>query len=284
MNKNLIKILPDKIIYSINQLFMKISENRIEEIRLRLGKPLVVHLSSTQNQTYQTSCLISKQDIDYVLEKICEGSIYAFSEQIKNGFITCEGGYRVGLVGDAITQNQAITNIKNISGLNIRIPHEIIGFADCIIDNLIDNQGKIKNTLIISPPAYGKTTLLRDIARNLSNLGNRVSIVDERSEIAGVVNGISQYDVGIHTDVLNLCPKSIGMNLLLRSMSPNVIITDEIGSNNDICEIQKIINSGVAVITSIHASSLEKVSKKIDIRFFDVKILIDKNRNLSIFE
>jgi stage III sporulation protein AA len=194
-------------------------------------------------------------------------SLYAFEEEIKNGYITIQGGHRVGICGQAVLAEGGIKTIKHINGLNIRITHQIKGCADGVIDKIA--KPDLKHTMIISPPGCGKTTLIRDIARLLSNgdddkniPGYKVGIVDERSEIAGCYHGVPQNDVGIRTDILDAAPKAKGMIMLLRSMSPEVIIVDEIGRKEDSTAIDEIINSGVKLVCTVHGASLQDILKK----------------------
>ncbi len=182
--------------------------------------------------------------------------------------MTIQGGHRIGLSGQVILEEEnKIRNLKYIRYLNIRIAHEIKGVADRILPYLYDEQGQAFNTLLISPPGCGKTTMLRDIIRHLSNgtvygKGMNVSVVDERSEIAGSYLGIAQNDVGIRTDVLDGCPKQEGMMLLIRAMSPQVLAVDELGNEGDIRALQVASGCGCKLLATIHGTSLEEVRSK----------------------
>ena len=187
--------------------------------------------------------------------------IYAFDEELKNGYITLRGGHRVGMSGKAVLEQGQIRTLKYIKSFNFRISREVIGAADKIIPFIISGQN-ICHTLILSPPQMGKTTLLRDIARKISNgfpgfKGVKVGIVDERSEIAGCWHGLPQKSVGIKTDILDGCPKAAGIMMMIRSMSPRVIITDEIGRAEDAMAIHEALNAGISIITSAHASDIQ---------------------------
>ncbi|MFO7818725.1 MAG: stage III sporulation protein AA, partial [Halanaerobacter sp.] len=206
---------------------------------------------------------VSKDDIQDTLNLMTNNSLYTLEEELKSGFLTLAGGHRVGFVGQVIRDNKSIKRIKNISALNIRLCQEIIGSADKVIESIIAHSNDIYNTLIISPPRCGKTTLIRDLIRQISNglpqldfSGLKVGVVDERSEIGGAYQGLAQNSLGLRTDLLDRAPKAEGMLLLIRSMSPDVIVTDEIGSKEDVAAIQEALNAGVRVITTVHGSSL----------------------------
>jgi stage III sporulation protein AA len=188
-------------------------------------------------------------------------SIYAFNEEIKRGYITLRGGCRVGICGSVVSNGVGIVTLKNISSLNIRVSREIKGCADKVLGAVYDNE-QFFSTLIISPPACGKTTLLRDMIRQLSNRGYCIGVVDERSEIAGMYMGQAQNDLGLHTDVMDACTKSVGMYMLLRSMGPDIIAVDEIGSDSELKCITDIVNSGVGLLCTVHSRNAEELIKK----------------------
>lgn len=263
---------------SLREWFKLLSVNQIEklqEIRLRVNKPLMIRLNNKEyfltlvnysltefsNNTY----VVNERDIQETLEFISNYSLYAFEDELRNGYITVEGGHRVGLSGKVIIENGSIKTIKNISCINIRISHEIKGCADSVIPYLLDEES-VHHTLIISPPRCGKTTLLRDIIRQLSNgiknNGFTMGVVDERSEIGGCYRGIPQNDIGIRTDILDGCPKKEGMLMLIRTMAPQVIAVDEIGSSSDIEAIDYLINAGCKIICTVHGSSLKEIKTK----------------------
>ena len=250
----------------------------LEEIRLRAEKPLVLQNWSREwfigsdglpSAKPAGSFIVTQEDIRTTLELMSENSIYAYQDEIKNGFITIRGGHRVGIAGRAVLDGESIKNIKDISGLNIRISNQIFGCSSKVLKYLIKNAADIYNTLIISPPQCGKTTILRDIARNISNgvpelgfKGVKVAIVDERSEIAAMLRGVPQNDVGLRTDVLDGCPKSIGMKMMIRSMSPKVIITDEIGNDGDREAVHSVLNAGVRIITTAHGYNISELKSR----------------------
>lgn len=242
-----------------------------EEIRIRLGKSIIFknfeeeYFVLKNGQTAKT--FLTKQiyiptleDITQTIETMGDYSIYALEQEIKNGFLTLKGGFRVGITGKAIVEDGKIKTIRNVSSINIRIAKEVKGCSNKILKYI--TQPNINSTLIISPPNCGKTTLLRDIIKNISDNGQNVSIVDERSEIASVHMGVCQLDVGKRTDVLDRCPKYDGMLMVLRSMSPKVIAVDEIGDEKDVYAIEKISNSGVNIICTIHSFDIEDLKQK----------------------
>ena len=211
MKEDFFNIFPEKIRNIIN---IYIKEKKIEEIRVGIKKPLILMLN---NKEILTSYIIDEEDFKYIIQRISNFSLYAYEEEIREGFITIKGGHRVGLAGECVMENNKIKTIRNISSLNIRISKEIIGASKNIMKFILKDN-KVNNTLIISPPKCGKTTLLRDISRNISNMGKRVAIIDERSEIAGCYKGIPQMDVGIRSDVLDNCLKSRGIIIAIRSI------------------------------------------------------------------
>lgn len=250
---------------------------KIEEIRMRLGKPLMIHscnmdymISSSGQVTDRVSAAykVSREDCEKTMQLISNYSIYAIEEELRSGYITLKGGHRVGIVGKCILDAGKVKALKNISGFNVRIARQVIGAADSIISYIIKSQYEAFNTLIVSPPQCGKTTLLRDIIRQLSNgipgtvKGMKIGLVDERSEIAGCYQGMPQNDIGCRTDVLDACPKSYGLIMLIRSMSPQIVATDEIGSSSDMEAIYEALNSGTRIITTIHGESLEDILKR----------------------
>ena len=286
--------LPDEIVNSLaSNIRQKISDVssqvvNIEEIRLRANKPLVLN-SENNDYFYNTQTkkldrnmvkpyIVTKEDVEQTFQIICKYSIHSFMDDIKKGFITLRGGHRVGIVGKAIIEEGQVKNIKHISSLNIRISREIIGCSQKVISHIIKGKNNINNTLIISPPQCGKTTLIRDIVKNLSNgideygfKGVKVGLIDERNEIAGSYLGIPQMEVGMRTDIIETCPKDIGIMMLLRSMSPNVIVTDEIGNENEIKALYTALNGGVGLITTVHGDSIEDIENR-----KELKNLLDK--------
>ena len=260
---------------SVKNIILKLNERhyaQMEEIRLRSGQPLIlkigdkdytVNLSGRVENGLDNVYMVSAEDIYRTIASISDNSLYAFEEEIRRGFITVPGGHRAGLAGQVIVEGSQVRTIKDFSSICFRIARQVENCANQVISAVNPVGNNILNTLIISPPRCGKTTFLRDIARIISNCGQRnVVVVDERSEIAGCYRGIPQLDVGHRTDVLDACPKALGMVMAVRSLSPQVIITDEIGRSEDVEAIQECINAGVTVISSVHASNIRELGRR----------------------
>lgn len=237
----------------------------IEEIRLRAGKPLQVEAGCSGFITASgeftgapdNALWIEEDDLQRTLQLMGGNSLYTLEEEMKEGFITLPGGHRVGLSGECLTAEGRLLRIRRVTGMNIRVARQLVGCALQLLSSLTE-EGRPLRTLIISPPQAGKTTLLRDIIRCYSNgegipFPVKIGLVDERNEISGSYQGVPQLDVGLRTDVLSGCPKGEGIFLLLRSMGPQVIATDEIGKIEDVESIEGILNAGVGFISTAHA-------------------------------
>ena len=289
---NIINIMPQ----GIRKFMYNVNLDEAEEIRIIQGSPMYIrypdgdYFPTTKgvlSKSVQNGIIVLKKHIDEMLERITKSSLYSVKDEIKNGYITIDGGHRVGITGTAVTEGGDIEFIKNISAINIRLASEIIGASDSIIDEII-KDGIIKNVLIISPPGCGKTTLLRDIARNISNRGYCVGIADERCEIAAMHNGESGFNLGYRTAVLDNCLKSDAMEMLLRSMSPDVILTDELGTKEDAKAAFDVLNSGVSVIASAHGRDIKQIMNRTAVRdimpLFDIIIILSKRNGAGTIE
>jgi stage III sporulation protein AA len=248
-----VKDIDEILRYFSNQLYTLIKnvliqdiklQRDLQEIRIRVGRPILL---KTRQADIIIDYEISTNEILQTLERLCENSIYAYKNQICEGFLTVKGGHRVGITGSAVIEKNEIINLKYITSLNFRIAREVINCSKNIIKEIINvENNSIYNTLIVSPPGKGKTTILRDIIRNISNGINEINfkgmtcgVVDERGEIAAMYKGVPQNDIGIRTDVIENISKSKGIKMLIRSMAPEIIACDEIGSKEDIQAIRR---------------------------------------------
>lgn len=291
----LYELFPGRLIKECGVLEEKI--NKIQEIRLRINRPVTIfsegmeyYISGDGQVTgkQKNGMRIGEKDMEDIVNHICHSSLYAYEEEIRRGYITIKGGHRVGISGQVVlSTNHEIRTIKNISFINIRIAHEVIGVGHDFLPYLYE-KGRVHNTLIISPPGFGKTTLLRDIIRNISDgnsfaKGKNCVVIDERSELAGSYNGIPQLDVGERTDVMDSCPKAIGMMMAIRSMAPQVMAVDELGTTEDIQALFSVIRSGCSILATMHGDSLSSLCNKNFLReVMDEKVfsryIVIKNR------
>jgi len=265
----------DREIY--NLIIKNFSFNDITEIRMRINEKLIIviknkkyYLKNEQNEFVVINRLI----LDNFIKRISENSIYAFNENIINGYITLPKGIRVGLCGTVVSDGGKIITIKDFQSVNIRIPHTVRNCSVPAYDFLVKDD--IKNTLIISAPGCGKTTFLRDFIMQLyqHNISKNILIADERNEICSVVNGEIALKLSGFCDVYTNCSKEFAFKNGIRSMSPDVIITDEIDFKNDLHCIMEAINCGVNVIATVHAKNINQLKNKlgfdeiIDRKFF----------------
>ena len=262
----ILRYFPNKIY----QIFLNLLQenpkvaNELQEIRIRVDKPIILKL---REKDIILQYNILQTEILQIVERLCENSIYAYKNQICEGFITIKGGHRVGLTGSCVIENGKITNIKYISSLNIRIAREVKNCSTRILREIIDIENKtIYNSIIVAPPGRGKTTILRDIIRRLSDgieeinfRGKTCGVVDERGEIAAMYKGAPQNDVGIRTDVIENVSKNKGIHMLIRTMAPEIIACDEIGSKEDVEPIHYALYSGVKGIFTMHGKNVEDI-------------------------
>ena len=258
-NKEVLDLLP----LEIKDIVGKVNNIQLlQEIRIKINKPLILFVGEKE---IVNSYLVSREDMSIIMKRISNYSIYSIEDEIKQGYVTLKGGHRVGICGNCVLEGNKIRTIKNVSSINIRICREVIGCSSKVIPYII-SKGQILNTIIISPPKCGKTTLVRDIVRTISDgldgtksSGKKVCVIDERSEICSSYEGVPQLNVGIRTDVMDACPKSEGIMMAIRSMAPDVIACDEIGSIEDIKSIMIALSCGINMITTIHGFGIEDI-------------------------
>lgn len=277
MVKGLVTVFPT----SIRPRMRKINWDGLEEIRVRIGWPVELIYGNHNEWLGNYDSMIDRQCLDEMLNYITGYSIYSMDEEIKQGYITFSGGHRIGITGHATyealrdTREHRITNIIDIGGLNIRIAHERKGCAEKIVPHLRKGSS-IYNTIFFAAPGAGKTTYLRDTIRILSegmksgdmiqHQGFKVCVIDERSEIAACVEGKAQNDLGKRTDILDACPKEIGMKMVLRTMSPDIIAVDEIGKEEEFVLLEQMRCSGVKILGTVHAGDMQEVLRNPMIR------------------
>lgn len=267
--------------------------DKIYEIRLRVGRSLFYTYDGGEGflTDHDGKYVVTREDLKETMEYISGYSLYSYEDEMRQGFLTVQGGHRVGVTGKVILDGNEIQGMKYISCINVRLAHEVVGCADQVMP-YIRKKDWVAHTLIVSPPRGGKTTLLRDIIRQLSNgeekkkmPGVTVGVVDERSELAGSYQGVPQNDLGMRTDVLDGCPKAEGMEMLIRSMSPAVVAVDELGRKEDFKAVESVIHSGCKVIATAHGNSIEDVihqpyfEKLVRRRVFERYIFLDKGEH-----
>lgn len=260
--RQVVQVLAKPIVQCLEE--ERILFDHIQEIKLRIGKPLIIIYRGKERMWKDV--IVTKEEIKETLEYISNYSLYAYEHELKQGFITIEGGHRVGMAGQVIMEGGKIKNMKYISSINIRVSHEVLDCANKIFPYITYNK-QMYHTLIISPPRCGKTTLLRDVIRQISD-GNRwikgctVGVVDERSELGGCYLGVIQNNLGMRTDILDRCPKADGMIMLIRSMAPQVVAVDEIGAKEDVHAIEYAMHCGCKMLATAHGDSMEEICKK----------------------
>ena len=272
--QQVLEYFPNNIYMLIRNTLIKNNklESKLEEIRIRINQPIIL---KTRDVDIIIEYNIKTSEILQTLEKLCENSIYAYKTQICNGYITIKGGHRIGIVGTAVIEENKIINMKYITSLNIRIARQVVDCSNKIIKEIIDRKNnQIYTTVLVSPPGKGKTTMLRDVIRKLSNgidninfKGKTCGVVDERGELAASHRGIIQNDLGIRTDVIENISKAKGMKMLIRSMAPEIIACDEIGTKEDVEAIQEAISAGIKGIFTMHGRTIEDIKNNLQINY-----------------
>jgi len=262
------ELLPPRL----RRLAMEVPDERkarAEELRLRVRMPLTVLTAEGERPVAAADrdALVTRDDVERVVAGVTEYSRYASAEALRQGFLPVRGGFRLGVCGTAVLRDGAVCSMKDFSSLALRIVHERVGVGAELVPRLFDAAGRFRSTLILSPPGGGKTTLLRDLIRCLSLGGSdrralRVAVVDERSEIAVSVDGCAQTELGVHTDVLDGCPKALGIPMVLRAMSPQIIAVDEITAAADVDAVCAAANCGVGLLATIHADGVAELTRK----------------------
>ncbi len=258
--KSVLALLPRRLAQRIALISEGLS---VEELRLRVARPL--QIVAAEDELISELAPFSVDEARELLERLCQHSVYAHADELRQGFVTLEGGARVGVCGKPAVERGEIVNLTEVYGFNIRIARQVTGCAKDAM-RLIAEGGRAASTLIAAPPGGGKTTLLRDIMRCVSEgegiKAQKVAAADERGELAGCVSGVPSFDIGRRTDVMDRAPKSAAISLLIRSMSPEVIITDEIGGPADAAAIAEADRCGVTVIASAHADTLDELRRR----------------------
>ena len=287
--KDILMYFPEKI---RNEL-IKTKLDYLEEIRIRVNNPIFLKIGQEE---IKLQCIVNTEDILKILQKLCDNSIYTYQNQICNGYITIKGGHRIGITGNVVVKDGHVINISHIYSLNFRIARQVFGCSKIAIPYILKiNENSIYNTIIVSKPGKGKTTILRDLVRNLSNgipeynfKGVTVGMVDERGEIAAMYKGIPQNNVGERTDVLDNISKDLGMKMLVRSMSPKIIVADEIGTMGDVEAIKYAVCSGVNGIFTAHGNSFKDIlknpilSKLFNMNIIERILVLDDNRQIHL--
>lgn len=276
----------------------RLNSDKIYELRLRAGKPVTVnyggkyyYLSDSGLTTDKGAAFeLTFSEIKNIVVRATEFSLYSLNSRLSDGYITAGDGVRIGICGDVVSDGGKVKTIKNFSSLNVRFPHEVIGCAKPALQYMINESGQLLSTLICAPPGAGKTTLLRDVCRSISEMNRNVLLVDERNELAACVNGTARLDVGAFTDVIAGTDKAYAFGCGIRSMSPDVIITDELFGGADFSAVKSAAGAGVTVIASVHASDENELFTKDGFaeiyrnRCFLRYVFLSKRRGVGTYE
>ena len=286
MDKALAEIIP-LLPPEIGSKLLRCTFSGLQEIRLRSMRPIMLYYSDRESfltdngeGPREKGIVASSELIEKTVSNFCRNSVYAHTDNIKEGFVTLTGGHRAGIGGRAVNSCGKVLNVINYSSVNIRIAREYKGSAEKCLPYIL-KEDRLFNTVIIAPPGGGKTTLLRDISRLLSE-NRKVTIVDERFEIAAEERGKSGFDIGLQTDVLSGFHKAEGIVYALRSLAPDVIVCDEIGTDSDRIAIENILKGGCKIVTSMHGYSVEEALEKKGalMSLFDVAVLLERKNGI----
>lgn len=286
---NLLDYFPNEIKRIIPNEYL----HNLEEIRLRTNRNIFLKVGQEEKELEH---LITTQEILEILQRVCDNSIYTYQNQICNGFVTIKGGHRVGITGNVVIKEGEVINISHIYSLNFRVARQILGCSQKILPYLLNlKENNIYNTIILSPPGRGKTTMLRDSIRNISNgikeysfKGINIGVVDERGEIAAMYKGAPQNDLGKRADILDNISKAEGMKMLVRSMNPKVVVADEIGKKEDVEAINYAVCSGVKGLFTAHGANLNDIilnpilSELYKLKIIERIILIEEDRTVKL--
>ncbi len=253
--------LPRDLRLAVGNLPKKL-QGEIEEIRLRAGRPMTVVVPGGE---IPTGVIVTGEDLELAIEIASQASAYTVLDQVRHGFVTIRGGHRMGICGTGVVKNGEIANLRQVSSLALRVARELPGAAVPILDGL-QEDGELQSTLLLSPPGRGKTTLLRDLIRCISDgegiQAQRVGVADERGELAAMFGGLPQMKIGARTDVVDGCPKAAAMLMLLRGMNPQVLAVDEITAPEDVEAMENAAGCGVILLATAHAGGLDDLYRR----------------------
>ena len=264
--------LPPQLRQTLERLPERV-QAQLHEIRLRAGRPvclfdgrasLVLCRDGSVSEQAARAYLLSRTELEETFRAVCEYSVHSFQEEIRQGFVTLRGGHRAGLCGTCLMDQGRVVGVREISSLNLRIAREKPGCAGELARRLFGRG--LCSALLVGQAGSGKTTLLRDLIRQLSDglcgTAYKVAAVDERGELAAMWHGVSQHHLGRNTDVYHLYPKHIGMSMAVRTLSPQVVACDEIGTEDDLDALVQSMNAGAAVLATVHGAGLEEIRRR----------------------